>query len=525
MPENNKMLYAGNEWFFQKFGIKPLSWKSQPCILASSFYDASSKVVPGYRKVFSSRYYSEYNKLSSIDHLLFTLKHETLDFYFLSKIFKNLPPVEIKRFETELEARLSQPLYRKLGYLYEKLTGKELPVKTDSIAKREYTELLDSTLYYTVDNRSAGETEARWKITNNSLGEPGVFCPIVMREEGTLLNKRIVAGYDDYLQNIPVSIRKLAANGLYDADSMASFNLEGEDTTLPETEARIAAYTRALKSLAAAPIRFTESELTQLQNMCVTEDKRSDGYRSFQNAIGGRGGVPSYICPPPESVRRLMEQIGKIRDELRDNADPAVTAAVVSGGFVLVHPFLDGNGRLSRLLVSDALSQSSKEAIIPVSMGIEAKREEYIAVLARQTAPIMKNTNYTIEDGFYKVIAPDADMYKYPDFTGYAAFLSQAVDDTITKHVPDEVKLITTENQIRQRFNKTVDSSQLPPDTAKIVIRSIAENGGKISKGKLKLLGRFLPKEELANLKEEFSDSEGSQKMNSAEPGCDGHEL
>ncbi|MGU9951966.1 MAG: Fic family protein [Gammaproteobacteria bacterium WSBS_2016_MAG_OTU1] len=76
------------------------------------------------------------------------------------------------------------------------------------------------------------------------------------------------------------------------------------------------------------------------------------GFRTHQNWIGPPGVLldgASYVPPPPEKIPELMENW---LDYWRDNSPPPIIqAAILHAQFEIVHPFMDGNGRIGRLLI------------------------------------------------------------------------------------------------------------------------------------------------------------------------------
>ncbi len=107
-------------------------------------------------------------------------------------------------------------------------------------------------------------------------------------------------------------------------------------------------------------------------------------FRTSQNWIGRPGSTlanASYVPPPPD---RLMECLGPWERFLHDRAlPPLVHAAVVHAQFEAIHPFLDGNGRVGRLLITLLLVE---RAVLPspllyLSAFFEATRREYYARL------------------------------------------------------------------------------------------------------------------------------------------------
>lgn len=74
-----------------------------------------------------------------------------------------------------------------------------------------------------------------------------------------------------------------------------------------------------------------------------------------------------------------------------------VKAACAAFGFVYLHPFMDGNGRLHRFLIHHALARSgllAKEAILPVSAVILKHIPEYYAVLTAFSRPVTALWDY-----------------------------------------------------------------------------------------------------------------------------------
>lgn len=55
--------------------------------------------------------------------------------------------------------------------------------------------------------------------------------------------------------------------------------------------------------------------------------------------------------PAPELCQELMEELMAFANLPEREVDPLVAAAVTAFGFVFLHPFMDGNGRLSRYLI------------------------------------------------------------------------------------------------------------------------------------------------------------------------------
>ena len=86
-----------------------------------------------------------------------------------------------------------------------------------------------------------------------------------------------------------------------------------------------------------------------------------------------------YEFPAPAELDELMEDLGRWMDANRDSMHPAHYAAMLHLRFVTVHPFIDGNGRVARLLMNTALIQNGYLlAVVPPIL-----RQEYLSTIRR----------------------------------------------------------------------------------------------------------------------------------------------
>jgi Fic family protein len=107
-------------------------------------------------------------------------------------------------------------------------------------------------------------------------------------------------------------------------------------------------------------------------------------FRRSQNWIGPPGATPAsatFVPPPPD---QLSECLGAWESFLHDAAlPPLVHAALAHAQFEAIHPFLDGNGRVGRLLITLSLIARGAlpSPLLYLSAFFEATREEYYARL------------------------------------------------------------------------------------------------------------------------------------------------
>jgi len=114
-------------------------------------------------------------------------------------------------------------------------------------------------------------------------------------------------------------------------------------------------------------------------------DKGRGNFRRVQNFIGAPGAdleAAAYIPPAPEKIMPLLDNLEKyIHVEERD---PLVQTALVHAQFELVHPFVDGNGRVGRILIPLILYAKGLvgRPAFYMSSFLEANRDEYYDRLA-----------------------------------------------------------------------------------------------------------------------------------------------
>lgn len=104
-------------------------------------------------------------------------------------------------------------------------------------------------------------------------------------------------------------------------------------------------------------------------------------FRRSQNWIGDtRPGDATFVPPPPLEVDSCM---GKLEKFLYSDTPPLVKAALVHVQFETIHPFLDGNGRIGRLLVTLLLCHDKvlREPLLYSSLYLKQHRKQYYTEL------------------------------------------------------------------------------------------------------------------------------------------------
>ena len=107
-------------------------------------------------------------------------------------------------------------------------------------------------------------------------------------------------------------------------------------------------------------------------------------FRTSQNWFGGdRPGKALFVPPPPEQVLEHMGALELFLHDKRIRMPTLVKAAFVHAQFETIHPFLDGNGRIGRLLVTLLLCADGvlREPLLYLSLYLKTHRERYYELL------------------------------------------------------------------------------------------------------------------------------------------------
>ena len=119
-------------------------------------------------------------------------------------------------------------------------------------------------------------------------------------------------------------------------------------------------------------------------------DKRPGEFRQSQVWIGGsRPGNAHFVPPPPHAVQDCMGDLERFLHITGDDTPPLIRAGICHVQFETIHPFLDGNGRVGRLLITFMLLQSGvlSEPLLYLSLFFKQHRQTYYELLdgVRQT--------------------------------------------------------------------------------------------------------------------------------------------
>jgi hypothetical protein len=446
---------AGFYWLKNYYQLNRLSLKSQSYIGHNEKMEMTSKGVV--LRVFGLKYAVENNP---VNHIIFGLKFDYLNLHLLKSVFNCIPEKAI------LDFIMSSPtgIYtRKIGFLYEFLMSKSLNL--DFVINGNYVDLLDKKKYI------VGKTvkNSKWKVNDNLLGTQE-FCPIIRKttEIEAFQNIDISAQIMQLRKDYPSDIFNRATNYLFGKETKSSYEIEHEKPSPKRIERFVSLLMKA--GTVAEETMFDEGNLTLLQNEIVDPRFAVKCYRDFQNYVGqslpNYSEMLHYICPPPELVPSLMHGLKEVA--LKTGTTSAlVRASTLSFGFVFIHPFEDGNGRLHRFLIHDTLVRDKvvqDGLIIPVSAHILNNLKEYDGVLEDFSKELMQIIDYEKDDkGNVRVLNLEEieSYYRFPDLTVQTSFLGKTIQETVMTDIPNELEFIMRYDELRLSIQEIVDM----PDT------------------------------------------------------------
>lgn len=110
------------------------------------------------------------------------------------------------------------------------------------------------------------------------------------------------------------------------------------------------------------------------------ESKQPGEFRRSQNWIGGtRPGNAHFVPAPPHFVESCMSDLEKWMHDIPERTPTLLKAALAHVQFETIHPFLDGNGRVGRLLITLLLCQERvlREPLLYLSLYFKQQRAQY----------------------------------------------------------------------------------------------------------------------------------------------------
>ncbi|WP_260464170.1 Fic family protein [Burkholderia sp. Bp8963] len=414
---------------------------------------------------------------SPVGHLEFALRHEGVNLEVIDAVFEHIPADELVR---ALECTPNRATIRRACFLWEWLTGQTLSFTTT--LNTGYVDLFPPDIYVTATKPTNNQ---KFRVRNNALGNPD-FCPVIRRvdlpESPSLAElmeqaKRTLETLTD-----PVLYER-AVDCLYLLETRSSYAIERE-TLSSDKQDRFIQLLRRVGETAAV----SEEWLVSLQNAFVRDfDSQEASYRTTQNWLEDGVGRVTFFPPPPNDLCRAMSGWEAFVNDATRCDDTLVKTACASFGFVYLHPFHDGNGRLHRFLIQHLLAPSSAltgGALVPVSAAILKSAPEYLGVLSGFSRPVTQLWRYQRGDMAPVVIhSPGGRPYRFIDATAEVAFLHRMIRQAVEDEIPRELAWLSGYDKAYQQLDAELD---LPNKDLSALIRMIQSNNGVLSENRRK---------------------------------------
>lgn len=438
-----------------------------------------------------------------LGHLEFAVRHEGIDLAAISAALAQIGPEPLI---SRLRESPNSEYIRRIAFLWEWLTGHPLDAGVRPTAR--YVDLFDPERYACA---ARPMRDPVYRINNNALGDPR-FCPVVHRSacpEPEWLEAVLARAADLAQASRASGYYERAIQYLYLSETKGSFAIEKETPSVDREQRFIQLLRRA-----GGISRLTEEGLVEIQNAVVRDVfSREASYRPRQNWLENGAGHITFLPHPPGLLRETMAGWDAFVNDDERGIDPLVKAACASFGFVYIHPFMDGNGRLHRYIIHHVLAHSGlapAEMIIPVSAVIMKHIPWYHEVLTGFSTPVTQLWDYRrLDDGPDILRHPDAGPYRYIVADRETAFLKEMIRQAVEEEMPDELAWLQGYDAAIDRIEAAFD---LPANDVSRLIRMIHGNDGHLAKGKRNQFD-WIPDDVITRIEEMVRDSFGDNSL------------
>jgi hypothetical protein len=287
----------------------------------------------------------------------------------------------------------------------------------------------------------------------------------------------------DAVAAVPRDLLARTAAFLLLKDSKSSFAIEGEHPP----QDRIQRWGRAIGQAGRQPIDL--DELLRLQRIVIGDARfvhlglQIEGGFVGERDRDSRTPIPDHISARPDDLTRLVDGMIAFDRQAAQKLDPVLAASVLAFGFVYIHPFEDGNGRLHRYLIHHVLAQrgfNPPGVVFPVSAAILERIDAYRAALEDYSQRLLPVVDWEPTDnGNVRVLNDTGDFYSFFDATLQTEFLYGCVQKTIEQDLPEEADFLKRYDAFRSRLNLMVD---MPDRLSDLLFRFLHQNGGRLSR-------------------------------------------
>ena len=215
---------------------------------------------------------------------------------------------------------------------------------------------------------SADRDIARLDAISTLLPNPDLFVAMYVRHEAVLSSQ--IEGTQSTLEDV------------------LAFEAQGSSNDTPKDVEEVVNYVRAmnhgLRRLGELPLslRLLREIHGELMNNVRGGEKTPGEFRTSQNWIGPSGcnlTSASFVPPPPHELMNALGSLENFLHEGKTNVPLLIRCGLAHAQFETIHPFLDGNGRVGRLLMTLILCEEGalSRPLLYLSVFLKANRAEY----------------------------------------------------------------------------------------------------------------------------------------------------
>jgi Fic family protein len=412
-----------------------------------------------------------------LQQALFAIKHEGVRLDYLAAALRQISEEDMR---VTFLGTPNGTYVRKLCFLWEAFHQRHITGLADPGISAGYVQMFDPKTYITGPSRR----HSRWRVDFNGLGDLS-FCPVIRKTPAleSALARNVLAQASEFATSIGQKMLERALSWAYLSETEGSFAIEGETPTQDKT-----ALFASLLQRAHDQRPLTEDYLVELQNATVTNPfDKAVQFRIEQNRLqnGSLGAIGvTYVPPPPDLSCELMDHLMVMANERPQDVDALVHAAAVSFAFVFIHPFMDGNGRLSRFLIHHCLGQSGQLPagfLLPISVAMKKHEDQYLQALTAFSKPAraLCDVTWAGDDHYSYAWKPDADIwFRYMDVTEGVTFTLNMAKAALDIHLRQEVSFLSLFDAVSKAINARYD---LRGSDLTTLIVTAFQNGGKLS--------------------------------------------
>lgn len=434
--------------------------------------------------------------------LTFAIKWEGIDLSVLAQLFRVLEPEVIADL---VRATPTGAFARRIWFLFEWMTDGTLDLP--DAGKVRLVEVVDPAQQFAL---AGGEVSTRHRIMNNLPGTPR-FCPMVRRSPALIVAeaKNLDQRARAQIGRVRPDLVARAAAFLLLNDSKSSFAIEGERPS----GTRAIRWGQAIAE--AGHTQLSLPEFNRLQRIVIGDARfvrlglRDEG--GFVGVHDRETGdpIPDHISARAQDLEDLVTGLVDYANRtLHGGYDPVAAAAALAFGFVYIHPYVDGNGRLHRWLIHHVLAAANYNPpglVFPVSAAILRHLDAYRAVLETYSRPLLPEIEWRrTPSGNVEVLNDTVAYYRFFDATAHAEFLYACVEQTIEEDLPAEVAFLEAFDRFSLGVQEIVD---MPADRIELLQKFLQQNDGQLSQRARSREFVALTLEETAQIEQLYRDS------------------